>query len=143
MFMPRIMRENLFDDFFNDFARPVRPNAPAPSMMKADVKETESGFELAIDLPGFKKEDIQAQLKDGCLTISASTKKESDEKDDDGKFVRRERFYGSCSRSFYVGEDLKQDDITAKFENGVLSLFVPKKAPEEKIEETKYIAIEG
>ena len=105
-------------------------------------KQTEA-MKLDVDLPGYKKEDIKAELKDGTLTISASTNTEKEDKDKDGKFIRRERFSGSCSRSFYVGENLDQEDIKAKFENGILKLFVPKKEAKPEIEESKYIAIEG
>ncbi len=115
--------------FFDDFARPYKIASgytqPA-SVMKTDVKETEDSYELDVDMPGFKKEDVKAELKDGYLTINASTKNESNEKDKKGKYVRRERYYGSCSRSFYVGKEVKQEDIKAKFEDGVLKISVPK-----------------
>ena len=147
MLMPSIFGENLFDDFFNDFARPMKSFAgyqtPTASVMKTDIKETKDGFELDIDLPGFKKEDVKAQLKDGYLTINAEAKKNEDEKDKDGKYVRRERYYGSCSRSFYVGEEVTEEDIKAKFEDGILKIGVPKKDPKPAVENTKYIAIEG
>ena len=107
MLMPSIFGENLFDDFFDDFARParnaVRFNTPANNIMRTDIKESEDGFELDIDLPGYKKEDVKAELKDGYLTISAQTRSDNDEKEENGKYIRRERYYGTCSRSFYVG----------------------------------------
>ncbi len=147
MLMPSIFGENLIEDFFDDFARPSRQvaryNTPVTNVMRTDIKETETGFELAIDLPGYKKEDVKAELKDGYLTISAETKQDNDEKDDNGKYIRRERYYGTCSRSFYVGEDVTQEDIRAKFEDGILKLSVPKKEPAPKVEEKKYIQIEG
>jgi HSP20 family molecular chaperone IbpA len=147
MLMPSIFGENLFDDFFDDFARPARSAAryssPTASVMKTDIREHENGFELDIDLPGYKKEDVKAQLKDGYLTISAESKQDNDEKDEKGKFIRRERYYGTCSRSFYVGEDITEDDIKAKFENGILKISVPKKEAKPEVEENKYIAIEG
>ena len=147
MLMPSIFGENLFDDFFEDFARPVNRIAnygmSNSSIMKTDIKENDNGFELHIDLPGYKKEDVQAQLKDGYLTINAQTKNNKDEKDKDGKYIRRERFYGSCSRSFYVGEAVTEDDIKAKFEEGVLKISVPKKEKKPEIENKRYIAIEG
>jgi HSP20 family molecular chaperone IbpA len=147
MLMPSIFGENLFDDFFDDFARPARGAArygtPVASVMKTDIRETDKGFELDIDLPGYKKEDVKAQLKDGYMTISAEKKQEDDQKDDNGKFIRRERFYGTCSRSFYVGEDLTEADIKAKFEDGILKVSVPKKEAKPEVEEDKYIAIEG
>ena len=146
MMMPSIFGENLFDDFFDDFARPYKIASgytqPA-SVMKTDVKETEDSYELDVDMPGFKKEDVKAELKDGYLTINASTKNESNEKDKKGKYVRRERYYGSCSRSFYVGKEVKQEDIKAKFEDGVLKISVPKIEDKPKVEESKYISIEG
>ena len=147
MLMPSIFRENLFDDFFDDFYRPIRrEQAPvqqrSAAVMKTDVKETEKGYELSIELPGYKKEDVQAHLKDGYLTISATTKKENDEKDENGKYIRRERYTGSCSRSFYVGEHLDQQDIKARFEDGVLKVDVPKKEAKPEIEEKKFISID-
>jgi HSP20 family molecular chaperone IbpA len=111
--------------------------------MKTDIKETDDGFELDIDLPGYKKEDVKAQLKDGYMTISAETSQNNDEKDDNGKYIRRERYYGTCSRSFYVGENITEEDIKAKFENGILRISVPKKEAQPAVEENKYISIEG
>ena len=147
MLMPSIFGENLFDEFFNDFTRPakslMRYNTPASSVMKTDIKETATGYELDIDLPGYKKSDVQAELKDGYLTISASTTKDDSEKNKDGQYIRRERYYGACSRSFYVGEAVTQDDIRAKFEDGILKISVPKKEPKQEVEESRYIAIEG
>lgn len=147
MLMPSIFGENLFDDFFGDFVRPVRNtvrySTPAATAMKTDVKENKTSYELDIDLPGYKKEDVQAELKDGYLTISAATKNEKDEKDDSGRYIRRERFYGSCSRSFYVGDAVSQEEIKAKFEDGILKVSIPKKDAVPEAEEKKYIAIEG
>ncbi len=147
MLMPSIFGENLFDDFFNDFARPARNlmryDAPTSTVMRTDIKETEGGYELDIDLPGYKKEDVQAQLKEGYLTISASMNKDNGEKDKNGKYIRRERYFGSCSRSFYVGEAVTQEDIKARFEDGILKVSVPKKEAKPEVEESKYIAIEG
>ena len=143
MLMPSIFGENLFDDFFNDFARPVRFTNSTNYMMKTDVKETENGYELDIDLPGYKKEDIKAELKDGYMTISAQSSKNEDEKDKDGKYITRERYYGNCSRTFYVGDDVTQEDIKAKFEDGILKIGVPKKEAKPQVEEKKFINIEG
>ena len=147
MLMPSIFGESLFDEFFDDFARPtrnvVRYNAPTANVMRTDVKENETGYELAIELPGYKKEDVKAELKDGYLTISAVTNTNKDEKDENGKFIRKERYYGTCNRSFYVGEDIEQTDIKAKFEDGILKVTVPKKEPKPIVEEKKYITIEG
>ncbi|MGN0140589.1 MAG: Hsp20/alpha crystallin family protein [Roseburia sp.] len=144
MLMPSIFGENLFDEFFDDFVRPVKSNTTAiPAVMRTDVRENATGYELDIDLPGYKKEDVQAQLKDGYLTITATAKTNNEEKDDAGKYIRRERYYGTCSRSFYVGEDIKQEDIKAKFEDGILKIGVPKKEAKPAVEENKYITIEG
>lgn len=145
MLMTSILGENLFDEFFEDFARPAkRPvKYETPSIMRTDVKESNTGYELHIDLPGYKKEDVKAELKDGNLTITATSNVENDKKDENGKFIRRERFYGNCSRSFYVGEQVEQSDIKAKFEDGILKIFVPKKEAKPVVEEKKYITIEG
>ena len=137
--MPSIFGENLFDDFMDFPFGGKKIN----TMMKTDIRDTDSTYELDIDMPGFKKEDIKAQLKDGYLTISASTNGNSDEKDKNGRYIRRERYAGSCSRSFYVGEGVKEEEIRAKFENGILKLSIPKVENKPQVEEQKYIAIEG
>lgn len=134
-----IFGENLFDEWMSFPFRNFNTN----SLMKTDIRETDGSFELDIDMPGFNKEDLKAELKEGYLTISASTNKDNGEKDENGRYIRRERYVGSCSRSFYVGEDIKQDDIKAKFENGILKISVPKKEAQPKVEEDKHIAIEG
>ena len=139
MLMPRIFGERVFDDFW-DF--PMKRIA-SDSMMRTDVKEADGKYELTMDLPGFKKEDVKASLKDGYLTISAATDRSNDEKDEKGRYIRRERMSGSCSRSFYVGEAVREEDIKAKFEDGTLTLLVPKEESQPKVEEKKYIAIEG
>ena len=139
MLMPSIFGENLFDDFMDFPFGGKKIN----TMMKTDIRDTDSSYELDIDMPGFKKEDIKAQLKDGYLTISASTSANNDEQDKDGRYIRRERYAGSCSRSFYVGEGVKEEDIRAKFENGILKLSIPKEENKPQVEEQKYIAIEG
>ena len=148
--LPAIFNENLFDNFFNDdFYMPSvfgGKNDPlygkhAKNVMKTDVRETDNSYELDIDLPGFKKEDVSLKLDGGYLTISASKGLEKDEKEKkDGKYIRRERYEGQCSRSFYVGDAVTEQDISAKFENGTLKLTVPKKEslPEKQ---NKYIAI--
>ena len=141
MLMPSIFGENLFDSFFNDFARVEKTEVP--KIMKTDIKENDMGFELDIELPGCSKEDVSAELKDGYLTIAGKTSTSTDEKDDSGRFIRRERYQGSCSRSFFVGEELEQEDIKAKFENGILKVFVPKKEPKPAVETRKMIKIEG
>ena len=145
MLMPSMFGENLFDDFWrmNVLTTDYRQNIS--DMMKTDVKETEQGYELDISLPGYKKEDIRAELKDGYLTIQANTSRSEDNTDEKtGTYIRRERYYGSCSRRFYVGEEVKQEDIKARFEDGVLKLAVPKEEPKkQEVEEKKLIAIEG
>ena len=151
MMMPSIFGENLFDDnwmdfpFEDEFFGKKNPlyGKHSKNMMKTDVRETDSGYEVDIDLPGFTKDEINAQLKDGYLTISAAKGLDKDEKDKKtGNYIRRERYAGSMSRSFYVGEDVTQDEISAKFENGILQLKVPKKA-NKAVEGKNYIAIEG
>ena len=111
------------------------------NMMKTDVRETENSYELDIDLPGFKKDEISIQLDNGYLSIQAAKGLDKDEEKKDGQYIRRERYAGSMSRTFYVGDALTQNDIHAKFEDGILRLTVPKKEPA-KIEQNKYIAIE-
>lgn len=110
--------------------------------MKTDVKETDQGYEVAIDLPGFKKDEIKLELNDGYLTISAEKGLDKDEKDKENRYIRRERYAGSMSRSFYVGESLTEQDIHAKYENGILTLDVPKE-DKKAVPEKRYIAIEG
>lgn len=143
MYMPALFNDSLFDDFFTDITdNKRRPMArPLPGVMKTDIKENDKEYELTIELPGYKKENVNAELKDGYLIINATNEKNEEEKDEKG-YIRKERYFGSCSRSFFVGKNLKEEDIKAKFDNGVLTLNVPKeveKLPEEK----KYIAIEG
>ena len=144
--MNSIFGESLFDDFFDDFARPMRMTSRFNStdgIMRTDVKESDAGYELDIDLPGCKKENVKAELKNGYLTINAETSQNNDQKDENGKYIRRERYYGTCSRSFYVGEEVQQEDIKARFEDGILKVSVPKKEAKPVIEESKYIQIEG
>lgn len=142
MMMPSIFGENLIDDFF-DFDNPFRgyQTTNTSTLMKTDIREHEGGYELEVSLPGYNKEDIRAELKDGYLTISASTSSDKEEKN--GKYIRKERYAGSCSRSFYVGENVTQEDVKAKYENGVLTLAIPKKEQKKLPEEKKFIAIEG
>ena len=149
MLLPSIFGEDLFDDmmdfpFEREFFGRKNPlyGKRAKNLMKTDVKETEKGYELDIDLPGFKKDEVQASLENGYLTISASKGMDKDEKDKKGRYIRRERYTGAMSRSFYVGDGVDQKDIHAKFENGILKLTVPKEAAQ-KVEENKDIAIEG
>jgi len=145
MLMPSLFGENLLDDFFDvpGFPRFSGFGNSQQSIMHTDVKETGRGYEISMNLPGFKKEDVQAELKDGYLTINASSSSSNDTKDDDGKYIRRERYSGSCSRSFYVGDRITQDDIRAKFEDGVLKIAVPKIEAKPAVEDKHFIAIEG
>ena len=154
MLMPSIFGEDMFDDFMRDFPF-FDENAGnkiekklygrhAKNMMKTDIKELEGGYELEMDLPGFTKDEITAELKDGYLTISASKGLDKDEQEKEtGKYIRRERYAGACQRSFYVGEDITEQDIKAEFKHGILKLFVPKKDAAPKVENKKYVAIEG
>jgi len=143
--MPSIFGGNLFDDWM-DFSFPDIDKAlygkHTKNMMKTDVKETEQGYEVDIDLPGFKKDEISVQLENGYMTIQAAKGLDKDEKDKDGKYIRQERYAGSMSRSFYVGENMKESDIHAKYENGILSLQLPK-VEKPEIEQKSYITIEG
>ena len=149
MYMPSIFGESLFDDMFpfddSFFTSKKNPlyGKNASRVMKTDIKENEDSYELDIDLPGFKKDEITAELKDGYLTVSAA--KGLDEEQDDkktGRYIRRERYAGACERSFYVGEDVTQEDIKGEYKHGILKLFVPKKEAKPAVEQKKYIAIE-
>ena len=149
MMMPSVFGESLFDDlmdfpFEKEFFGHRNPlyGKHAQNVMKTDIKESDTAYEMDIDLPGFKKEDVSAKLENGYLTITAAKGLDKDEKNDKGVYIRRERYAGSTSRSFYVGNGVKNEDVHAKFENGVLRLSVPKKAAEE-IEADKYVSIEG
>lgn len=149
MMLPTIFGENLFDDFMDDAfernffgGRNPLYGKHSKNLMKTDVKETKTGYELDIDLPGFKKDEISAHLEDGYLTVSAAKGVDKDEKDNEGRYIRRERYSGSMTRSFYVGNAVTEEDIKAKYEDGILSLSIPKKDPK-AVEAKKYIAIEG
>ncbi|NBK94331.1 Hsp20/alpha crystallin family protein [bacterium 1XD21-13] len=145
MMMPSLFGNSLFDEWM-DFPFESSFNKTAKretNLMRTDVKEQEGAYELEMELPGYKKEDVTAQLKDGYLTIQASKNTTNDEKDAQGNYIRRERYTGQCSRSFYVGEEVKQEDIKARFEDGILKLVVPKVEHKKPIEENKFIAIEG
>ena len=150
MLLPSIFGENLFDDdcmfpFDSDFFGKKNPlyGKHAKNLMKTDVRETESSYEVDIDLPGFKKDEIKAQLENGYLTVSAAKGLDKDEQDQKGKYIRQERYAGAMSRSFYIGEEVSQDEIRAKYENGILRLTIPKKDAKPAVEEKKHIAIEG
>ena len=147
--MPSIFGENMFDDWFDfPFDRSLVSGRNAlygkheKNLMKTDIRDTGSGYELDIDLPGFKKDEIKAKVENGYLTIPAEKGLTQAQTDEKGAYIRRERYIGQCSRSFYIGDGVKQSDIRAKFEDGILRLSVPKKE-QPKLEENKYIAIEG
>lgn len=146
MMMPSIFKENLFNDWmgfpFADIDSKLY-GRNTQSIMRTDIKEQDNSYEVAIDLPGFKKEDVMAELKDGYLTISASKELDNDKKDEDGRYIRRERYVGNMSRSFYVGDDITEHDIHAKFEDGILRLDIPKKEVRNQVEEKRYVTIEG
>ena len=148
MLLPSIFGESLLDDWmdfprmdFGDIDRKLYGKRAA-QVMKTDVHEHDDKYELDIDLPGFKKDEIKLSLENGYLSVSAAKGLDKEEKDKKGKLIRQERYAGSMQRSFYIGDTIKQDDIKAKFEDGVLKLSIPKTEPE-KIPEKKYIAIEG
>ena len=151
MLYPSIFNKNLFDDFmdfdfpaFGEFGDVDKKlyGKHAPHVMKTDVKEHDDKFEVDIDLPGFKKDEIQLELQNGYLSIAATKGVDKEEKDKKGKLIRQERYSGSMQRSFFVGKNVTEEDIKAKFEDGVLKLEIPKKeAP--KVPEKKTIMIEG
>ena len=144
MLMPSIFGDVFMDDFFGfPQERKETNTSKTVGLMQTDVKESKDHYEVVINLPGYNKDDVNAELKDGYLIISASTDTNNEEKDNEGRYIRRERYIGSCRRSFYVGEDITQDDIKAKFENGTLNLIIPKKDAQPKVEEKICITIEG
>lgn len=142
--LPSIFGENLFDDFFMDpfgMVMPARGNDPlygkhARNLMKTDVRELDNSYELDVDLPGFKKDEITVDLKDGYLTIGASKSLDRDQQQEDGNYIRRERYAGVCSRSFYVGDAVRPEQIGARYEDGILKLSVPKAVKRELPEST-------
>ena len=147
--MPSIFGENLFDEFFDDDfpmipMRSIRNplyGKNAKNLMKTDVRETDNTYELDIDLPGFKKDEVQLDLKDGYLTISAAKGLDKDQEDKKGKYIRQERYAGACSRSFFVGEGIEPQDVSAKFEDGILRVSLPKQVKKE-LPKNSTIAIE-
>ena len=136
LLVPRRNSFDLFDDFFEDDFFPRKER----NLMKTDIKEKKDKFLVDIDLPGFEKENINISLENGYLNIEAKVD-DKKENDDDEKIVRKERFYGECSRSFYVGDQIKEEDIKAEFKNGILKIEVPKKEIEDKSKEVKQIPI--
>ncbi len=155
MLLPRVFSDDLFDDFFNFNEFPFFDDRDerklekklyghrARNLMKTDVRETEKDYELIIDLPGFKKDEVKVSLENGYLTIGAEKGLDEEEKEKKtGRYIRRERYAGSCQRSFYVGEDITQDDIKGEFKHGILKLSIPKKEARPAVQEKKYITIE-
>nr|WP_300170492.1 Hsp20/alpha crystallin family protein [uncultured Flavonifractor sp.] len=147
--LPSIFGENLFDDFFQD-PFDMMPAFPShnplygkhgKNLMKTDVRETESTYELDVDLPGFKKDEVQLELKDGYLTISAAKGLDKDEEEKNGRYLRRERYVGQCSRSFYVGKSVEPKDVSAKFEDATRKAPLPKVVHQQR-PENHTIAIE-
>ena len=140
--LPSIFGENLFDDFFGDpFGMMPRGRDPlygkhARNLMRTDVRETEDTYELDVDLPGFKKDEVTLELKNGVLTIQPVKGLDKDETDKKGKYIRQERYAGACSRSFYVGWDVEPDEISAKFESGILQISVPKETRKPEVKST-------
>lgn len=151
MLLPSIFGENLFDDddwmfpFDSDFFGKKNPlyGKRAKNLMKTDVRELDGSYEVDMDLPGFQKDEIKVSLENGNLTVSAAKGMEKDEQDQNGKYIRQERYSGAMSRSFYIGDEITQDEIRAKYENGILKLTIPKKDAKPAVEEKKHIAIEG
>lgn len=145
MMMPSIFGEDLFNDWmdfsFPDIDRKLYGKR-AGHVMSTDIREHKDGYELSVDLPGFKKDEVSAELKDGYLIISAAKGLDKDEKDEKGKYIRRERYAGNMSRSFYVGEGITEQDIHGKFEDGILTLSIPKQ-DKKQVEDKRYVTIEG
>lgn len=146
MMMPSIFNSNLFDDWM-DFTFPEVDKKlygkQAANIMQTDIKETEHNYEVSMNLPGFQKDEIHAELKDGYLVIHAEKNVNNDEKNKEGRYIRRERYTGNMSRSFYIGKEITQDEIHAKFKNGILVLDIPKKDKKKEVEEKQYVTIEG
>ena len=153
MLMPSIFGQNMFDEFFRDPFFDDRDmkklekkiyGRRGKNLMKTDIRETDTGYELEMDLPGFRKDEIRASLRDGYLTISAAKGLDKDEQENtSGRYIRQERYAGACERSFYVGEDMTEDDIKGEFKHGILRLSISKKEAKPLAEEKKYISIEG
>ena len=152
MLMPSIFGENMFDEFFRDpffDSKDMKKLEKklyvrrGKNLMKTDIRETDTGYELEMDLPGFRKDEIRASLRDGYLTISAAKGLDKDEQENtSGRYIRQERYAGACERSFYVGEDMTEDDIKGEFKHGILRLSISKKEAKPLAEEKKYISIE-
>ena len=153
MLMPSIFGEDLFDDFMKDFPffddkeqkrlEKKLYGHHSKNLMKTDIRETDSGYMLEMDLPGFAKDEVKVSLEEGTLTVSAAKGLKQDEQDKKtGRYIRRERYAGACERSFYVGEEVTQDEIRGEFKHGILKIFIPKKEAKPAVETRKYITIE-
>lgn len=138
MMIPRRNHFDLWEDMLSD---PFF-NGTENKVMKTDIKEKKDKYMIEIDMPGYEKEDIKIEIEDGYLTVHGTMKKELDDEKEKGKYVRKERYVGECSRSFYVGDNVKEEDIKAKFKNGTLTLEVPKKEEKKELPDKKYIPIE-
>ena len=156
MLLPSMFGENLFDDFFGFDDFPFWDDREekkmekklygrrAKNLMKTDIKETEKDYEVIIDLPGFKKNEVHASLENGYLTISAEKGLNQNEKEKkSGRYIRKERYAGACQRSFYVGDQLTEEDIKGEFKHGILKLTIPKKEAKPAVDDKKYISIDG
>ena len=154
MLMPSIFGEDLFDNFMKDFpffddntesnVEKKLYGRRGKNLMKTDIQEYDDGYQLEMDLPGFTKDEIKVSLENGYMTISAAKGLDKDEQDKkSGRYIRKERYAGSCERSFYVGEDITEEDIKGEFKHGILKLFVPKKEAKPAVEQKKYVSIEG
>ena len=152
--LPSVFTENLFDEMFDDMFNNMMPMVAgrrnplygkhSKNLMKTDVKETDTEYELEMDLPGFTKDEVSASVENGYLTITAAKGVDKDEQEKEThKYIRRERYAGACQRSFYVGEDVTEADIKGEFKHGILKLHIPKKEVQPAVEEKKYISIEG
>ncbi|WP_125142886.1 Hsp20/alpha crystallin family protein [Clostridium transplantifaecale] len=153
MLMPSIFGEDLFDDFMKDFPffddkeqkrlEKKLYGHHSKNLMKTDIRETDSGYMLEMDLPGFAKDEVKVSLEEGTLTVSAAKGLDQDDQDKKtGRYIRRERYAGACERSFYVGEEVTQDEIRGEFKHGILKIFIPKKEAKPAVETRKYITIE-
>ena len=153
MLMPSIFDEDLFDGLFNEFPfyndRDEKKlekklyGRRGRNLMKTDIRETDSAYELEIDLPGFKKEEVKVSLEDGYLLVHAEKDMEEDADKKNTHYIRRERYTGSCERAFYIGDDVTEEDIKGEFKHGILRLTIPKKKAKPAVETKKYVAIEG
>ena len=143
MLMPSIFNNNFVDNFFDDMFRwPTSMRKADSSVMRTDVRDLGDSYELSMELAGYSKDDIKAELKDGIMTITATKNENNDEKDTEGNYIRRERYYGTCQRSFQVGDALNEEDIHAEFKDGILKITLPKEKEKPAVEEKKYIAIQ-